>query len=199
MNFIFLDIDGVLNNKRHYDRLLARGKPPVPPEARWLYRDLRAIPIGHFFDPDCMAALNFLVTNVKAEVVVSSSWRDWKLPELHAHFKWQGYAGHKFYSRTPYQGHWSPGGHMYAWHRRHVFPGPEPGILWRSKPRGIEIQEWIDKLGAGRCGAFVILDDDPSSAFAPVETHLVRTDNEVGLTMDDARRAVQMLGQSLLF
>lgn len=61
--FIFLDFDGVLNNRRYN-----------------LYRNIHHLPekdeFGVLFDPDCIAALKHVIDEAGAEIVVSS-WKDY--------------------------------------------------------------------------------------------------------------------------
>ena len=61
---IFLDFDGVLNHRRYN-----------------LYHNIHHLPekdeFGVLFDPDCVAALKHIIDETGAEIVVSSSWKDY--------------------------------------------------------------------------------------------------------------------------
>lgn len=56
-----------------------------------------------------------------------------------------------------------------------------------DRPRGEEIQQWLD---ANPTGSFIILDDEVD--MAGLESRLVRTHVETGLTEEDADRAIRM-------
>ena len=64
LKLIFLDFDGVMNNRRYN-----------------LYRNIHHLPkkdeFGVLFDPNCVAALKHIIDETGAEIVVSSSWKDY--------------------------------------------------------------------------------------------------------------------------
>lgn len=57
--------------------------------------------------------------------------------------------------------------------------------------RGLEIQAWLDRDGYK--GVFVIVDDD--SDMAHLMPHLVKTDNNVGLTEERAGEIIKRLNE----
>ena len=59
-----------------------------------------------------------------------------------------------------------------------------------GRPRGEEIQAWLDGAGT-EVESFVILDDHDDMAH--LADRLVRTDSAVGITGEDAGRALGML------
>ncbi len=117
------------------------------------------------FDPRAVNALKRIIRLTKAKIVVSSSWR-----LLHP----------KFVDLPRYFAHQS-------------LPRPvgmTPDVRTAEEPaRGIEIQTWIDRTRFK--GPFVILDD--SSDMAHLMNRLVLTDGLIGLTNQDATRAIEIL------
>jgi hypothetical protein len=189
MRIVFLDVDGVMNSHRHFAAMRRDGRPPVPQSVHHLYHsgDGR-MPLSYHFDPEAMAALNHIIEKTRARVVISSTWRDWKLTELHQHFAWQGYRGPRFFSRTP-----NGGGVATALDKRHGFKLAQgSSIIYASISRGAEIDWWLKNVGIRHCvTSHVILDDESSMAMHT--DRLVQTDAQFGLTMAQAERAVAML------
>lgn len=95
---IFLDIDGVLNSERWFQRGEAdRLGPDFDPEldAAWIA----------MLDPDAVARLDRLVTASGAKVVVSSSWRMMvSLPDLASFLAMRGFTGEIIDATTTSQG-----------------------------------------------------------------------------------------------
>lgn len=78
MRIIFLDIDGVLNN-RLWIQELSRQPDPNP----------------YLFDPKNVEALNHIIEMTEANIVISSAWRHGKkLNWLRKHLRKQGVKGH---------------------------------------------------------------------------------------------------------
>lgn len=108
--------------------------------------------------------LNELYKKVPYNVVVSSTWR-------------------KFYSLQSLQ-------HLF------IQSGFNPDIkIIDTTPilhqqRGYEIQQWLDDNKFN--GEFIIIDDD--SDMCHLLDHLVRTDCQLGFTIYDYNKALQMLG-----
>jgi hypothetical protein len=178
MNVIFLDIDGVLNNMRfaeqHYTRT---GRP--------LTTNISAIELDDFtvetvaWDPQCVAALWHIINETDAKIVISSTWR-------------------RFFKMVTIRGCFT------------AYPpeGEIPMIIDRTETldevtdrdgtvrraiRGDEINDWLERnirwprARFGPPEAWVSLDDDRD--FHP-ENNLIHVDNSVGLTMEDAERAI---------
>lgn len=118
--------------------------------------------------PNCIEALNFIIAATDAQIVVSSTWRGLGLKLLREIFTAWGVNG-KVVGRTPDLA------------RQH-------GSLWNAPERGAEIQEWLSAHAGA--GSFVILDDGDD--MGQLRHRLVQTDFEQGLTMSDAKRAIQM-------
>lgn len=156
MKIIFLDFDGCIRCAGSYllpSYVAGQGKPAP----------------AH---PDCVAALNFIIAETGARIVVSSVWRVGGVGKMRDVLAEWGVRG-ECLGVTP------------DLSRRGATPGEHVA-------RGVEIQRWLDaQSGRGAVESFVILDDDDDMLhLAP---RLVRTEFELGLTMEHARRAVRLL------
>lgn len=63
MKIIFLDFDGVMDTA-YYDHILSKNGLPECDK------------FGVVFDPDCIKNLKYIIDNTGADIVVSSSWKD---------------------------------------------------------------------------------------------------------------------------
>jgi hypothetical protein len=144
LKVIFLDFDGVL----------------VTPASSFLRSST-----GMVADPHAVDALNYLIAETGARIVITSTWRlEYSSDELSELLRSWGVQGSIL------------------------------GIAPSGSSRGDEIQRWLDGFdGPARVAAFVILDD--ASEISTLSSHLISTEFETGLTMDDARRAVEYLAR----
>ena len=143
MKVIFLDIDGVLNNRD-----------------TWGNR-----PLIKAFDKDCIAAFNKIIDATDARIVISSSWRNiFAYEQLRTLLKNVGVKG--------------------------IILGQTPTISLSGR-RGAEIKEWLDNGLWPEIDGFIILDDETD--MNEVESHLVQTNSNVGLTDDMANIAIERL------
>jgi hypothetical protein len=157
IRIIFLDIDGVLINNASF-------KPPLKIEG-----------VRVAAHPDCVAALNRILVETNAMIVVSSSWRldcNSSTVEMREILSQWGIAG--------------------------AVIGCTP-ILQSSfgsvRPRGEEILKWIKEDGERfEIESFVILDDDDDMIH--LRDRLVQTEFGRGLTMEHAERAIAMFRQT---
>lgn len=117
-------------------------------------------------DPTKVALLNQIIDATHCTVVISSSWRLWHdRHELFAILLTHKFNGH-IWGVTPHN----------------------PEIV--DRPRGLEIQDWIN--GAPEpVTSFVILDDYDDMEH--LKHRLVQTNNQTGLTQEHVDRAIQML------
>lgn len=175
MRLLFLDIDGVMNSVGWWKR-----RPPVPEglsddpkhsRDRWIRRNL---------DPDAIARLEIVRRATDCQVVLSSSWRAMvPLPIMTQYLREIGGFGGMLIGATP-----------------EILIGiTVPSSLVVDRPpglwvRGQEIQSWLDALPAGVVTSYVVLDDDEVPSH---DGHFIQTDVEVGLTDDDAQRAIDIL------
>ena len=140
-NLVFLDFDFVLNNEQ----------------------TLRRYGTESVFDPESVSALNELLRQSGALVVVSSAWRVRRtLKQLADILATAGVLPGRVIGRTP----------------------------WLGCERGIEIDAWL--LGAPfPIASFVILDDMADMAMHV--SRLVRTTESHGLRLTHARAALEVL------
>jgi hypothetical protein len=118
-------------------------------------------------DPIAVSRLNDIIAATSALVVLSSTWRlDTPLTKMTRLLRYRGFAGHLF-AATPY----------IASGTRHV--------------RGDEVRWWLNKADSVSVESYVILDDDDD--FDGLNSRLVLTQNSVGLTDADVRRAIDIL------
>jgi DNA-binding LacI/PurR family transcriptional regulator len=121
------------------------------------------------FAPEAVEALNWLTDQTGATIVISSTWRLGRsLPELRQILKHQGVTG-LIIDCTP----------------RLLEPNG-----WKQQERGHEIQHWLDHTHHD-IHNFVIIDDDEDMAH--LLPHLMKTSNDVGFTMDQARKVLERL------
>lgn len=119
-------------------------------------------------DANCVNWLNTITDQTGAVIVVSSTWR--ADPEIANVLARQGVTG-EVIGTTPFLDERNASG------------------LWRPKPRGCEIQAWLDANPGPR--QFVILDDD--NDMGDLTPRLVQTQSEFGLRREEAKRAIAML------
>ena len=143
---IFLDFDGVLNCERSIRELGTRYK----------------------FSRSCVAALNLILRETGANIVITSSWRDnWTLQDNAGFLERDGVLPKRVLGKTP----------------------------TLEKDRGIEIDTWL-RSAPYAIESFVILDDKDNMAMH--FKRLVQVDPQIGLTEILARRAVEILAMPRL-
>lgn len=167
MKVIFLDVDGVLNCDTTEETING-----------WTFVDDYKIKL-----------IRHIMTKTDAKVVLSSSWRSgyygletghsntdeaWGIIEYEALVERCGQLGVWFFGCTKW---------------------PE------SSDRGREIKEWIDVQNtagndAYKVSSFVILDDYDMNISTYFPDNFVKTDPSVGLTDEDARKAISILGET---
>ncbi len=154
---IFLDFDGVLCNHESitagYHARTAPEQDPYGPHA------------------DCVAALNRIIEETGAAIVVSSTWRKCQMPRG---------------TMADTLNRWGVKGTVRA--VTPILNGDE----YSYRRRGAEIQKYLDSE-RHPVESFVILDDD--SDMGDLRHRLIRTDNVIGLTQDDATKAIEMLAE----
>lgn len=146
LNIIFLDFDGVL----------------VTESSSFL----RSI-TGTVSVPDAIEALNYLIAETDASLIITSTWRlEYTAPEL--------------------------SDLLQSWGVQSDILGITPCGSKRSD----EIQVWLDEYrGSDPIGVFVILDD--MTDMGHLSSRLIATDSEIGLTMSHARRACELMKDRL--
>ncbi len=138
---VFLDFDGVLNSDQSVSHLGTR------------YR----------FWPPSIKALNHLLRQTGARIVVTSTWRE----------------------------HWTLRENAGALQRDGVLPGCVVGKTPASAgERGLEIDSWLRSVPY-TVASFVILDDKDDMAMH--RDRLVQVDPRTGLGLPQAQRAIELL------
>jgi hypothetical protein len=145
LKVIFLDFDGVL----------------VTPTSSF-----RRSRTGIAADPDAVHALNYLVAESGASLVITSTWRlEYSLAELSDLLR--------------------------SWQIHADIIGVT-GVTQSRSSRGDEIQQWLDNFsGPAPIASFVILDD--LTDMGKLSSRLISTEFETGLTMDLVRQALEVL------
>jgi len=162
MKFVFLDIDGVLvNHQSWHDR-------------KWRHANAH---------PGCVAALNRIIAETDARIVVSSTWRlDTKLADLREIINRRFGVNGPIIAKTPRL-------LTETWHEGKL------GSIVLAAERGDEIGTWLLNYHRHPVESYVILDDD--SDMGRHKHRLVQTKFDEGLTMAHAERAIAMLNGAL--
>ena len=156
---IFLDIDGVLNPK-------------------WWERKKPADRFGCAFVPKTISCLAKIVKETKAEIVISSSWKDLGLVELQNMWR-EGNMPGKLVDITP------------DYMSDELLLKEDSANVDYLYERGSEIQGWL-LLHGDDVSRYVIIDDIDD--FLPEQqSHFVQTDPEFGITIDDVKKVVHLL------
>lgn len=163
MKIIFLDIDGVLNNADYYKN-----------------KDLRTHHKEQsHFDPKNVSALNKIISETNAKVVLSSAWRLIKsVDETNQLFNEIGVKA-KVISATE------------SLHYKDTF---------KLAPRGLEILKWIKdnhRLLENGLENYVIIDDE-DDILDIQEGHFLQVDDKVGLTESNANEIIDFLNNNTL-
>lgn len=172
VRILFLDFDGVLNagGPRHQRTAYYHNRPPGDR-------------FGEQFHPLAMAAYAHIVASVPdLFVVVTSTWRANGLEEMQQLWQQRGYPG-QIDDVTPLSEHCIRGQevHDYLFARGAYYP-----VRRWSAPAWREAREKCTVT------SYAILDDDPDF-FVNQAKHLVRPDDQIGLTMHQAKRVVRLL------
>jgi hypothetical protein len=175
MRVIFLDFDGVLVTLRSLQARKPHHKNPAT-EDEW---------IKHKADRKAVEALNYLLEQSGAKIVVSSSWRRTKEPlkKMRKVLNLWGVAG-EVLDVTPYS----------ATEKKIINDDGKEVSLFLGRERGHEIQAWLDAWNRAcrtHIESFVILDDEADMVH--LGDRLVQSDFEQGLTQDLAQKAIALL------
>jgi hypothetical protein len=147
---VFLDIDGVLVNRNSLRK--HSGRSAVA-------------------DPPCVEALNRVLKETEAVIVVSSVWRLSGLKSVRYHLrKWK--VKGKILGITP-----------------DLTRVPNDPTAWVHVERGDEIADFLARHP--KIDRFVILDDD--SDMAHLKHRHIKTEFEAGLTEADADKAIRLM------
>lgn len=161
---VFLDIDGVLNNAKRAQWLHENGHKGLGFGAPWELDDGNITVETVGWDPDNVDALWHILDNIDdPRIVVSSTWRIGRQSVF-------------FRECSAVFGR--------------VLPviDKTPIINEIGSIRGDEVNEWL--AHAPMVKRWVCLDDDGD--FHP-DNNLVQTNMDIGLTLEDAQRAIEIL------
>ena len=151
MKIIFLDFDGVMDTE-YYDHLLSEADKPISDE------------YGLLFDPECVKNLKYIIDSTGADIVVSSTWKDFMTyQEILDMWKYRGLPG--------------------------FVTDVTPTV---SKHRGDEIDAWLKECHE-ECN-YVIIDDLDAGNFNEHQIPRLLIVNPIfGLDEYTAERAIKIL------
>ena len=162
---MFLDIDGVLNTKWWYTQM-DRNSP----------RDQ----YGYAFDPKAVANLKRIVEETGANIVISSSWKSFGFSELEEMWTDRGLPG-KLIGVTPNSV------------SDELLLDADIDSIELFHIRGEEIKEWLIKHGKHVSNYAII--DDMDNMLPEQQSHFVQTNPEVGITEEDAEKAIAIINK----
>lgn len=158
--FVFLDFDGVMDTMRYDNWLIREGFP-------------EADKYGVLFDPQCINNLDLIISATGAEIVITSSWKDWmtygQLSEM--------------------------------WGERNL-PGFLLDVTPTcSHHRGGEIKKWLElfsEYSKNEYYQYIIIDDLGEMDFnIEQRKHLIQVDPYFGLDEDATARAIEILNSDV--
>ena len=149
---IFLDFDGVMDTE-YYDHILSEAGKPISDE------------YGLLFDPECVKNLKYIIDNTGADIVVSSTWKDYmSYKEILDMWKYRGLPGFVTDVTPPTANH----------------------------KRGDEIDAWLKECST-EC-SYVIIDDLDACNFIEHQiSRLLIVNPFFGLDEYTAERAIRIL------
>ena len=170
MKILFLDFDGVLNTGSYQNQLRTHGNPDSDG-------------FGELFDPEAVGNLKKILDAVPdVRVVVSSSWKLYGLDQMRLMWRERSLPG-KLFDVTPDL----PDDDLLA-----IDLSDITNLLrLESIEKGREISAWIKRYGGRNC-RYVIL-DDVAEFSGDLSGHHVRTNPDIGLSREDALRAIAIL------
>ena len=162
---VFLDIDGVLNTKWWYTQM-DRNTPKDK--------------YGYAFDPNAVSNLKKIIDETGADIVISSSWKSFGISELEDMWQDRGLPG-KLIGITPNTV------------SDEMLLNADLDHMELFSIRGTEIKEWLTKHGK-HISHYAII-DDMDNMLTEQRLHFVKTDPEIGITVEDAEKAIMILNQ----
>lgn len=166
---ILLDMDGVLNNHSAFELALAGQYPPGNITMMTVCKN-------------CVQLFKELIIESKADIVLTSSWRAHRMD----HPNWINLSGNGLVINAL---SWA------SFEAKEYFIGNTPNHELDLDNRGMEIDHWFNthpERYIKGVTPYVILDDDTD--FTPEQMlHLVNTDEKLGLTGEDVKKALEIL------
>lgn len=174
MKVVFLDIDGVLNDRNILAN--ARHETITIDKAEWL----RSM-IGQLY----VDRVKKIIEQTGAKIVLSSAWRRMfkSLDEIKLFMKDIGFNPNDVIGETP-NGH--PPARALALGSAATYP----------TYRGLEIQKFISDWEGEEIDSIVILDDMKPEQFCHLAHRLIQTEGwNVGITDEDVEKAIELFNQ----
>lgn len=162
---VFLDIDGVLNTKWWYTQM---------------NRNTPKDKYGYAFDPKAVAYLRRIVEDTGADIVISSMWKCMGLSEMEDMWDERNLPG-KIVGITPNTV------------SDEMLLNVDIDSIELFHIRGEEIKEWLTKHGK-HVSHYAII-DDMDNMLSEQQSHFVHTNPEVGISEDDAEKAIAILNK----
>lgn len=174
MKVIFLDIDGVLNLEVYHAAFwdICKRMELKRPDAKRLFKEQMRDEYGNLFCPLATRKLEWIIKETGAKIVISSSWRSSGLKIMQEMWKHRGLAG-EVIDVTPV-----------------AFRLPNLPFADRLE-RGNEIKNWLEKHP--EVEKYVIF-DDYNDMLPEQLPYFIQTDEQYGITTNDAVKAIQILG-----
>ena len=160
---VFLDIDGVLNTKEWHSRMT---------------KETPTDEFGFAFDPVAVENLTQIINETGAVIVISSSWKFHGVSKLSEMWKMRGLPG-TILDITPNT------------ISDEILLNANLDKIELGVCRGNEIKEWLS-LHKGEVSNYVIIDDF-DDLLPEQENHTVITNTFIGITEQDAEKAIQIL------
>lgn len=166
---LFLDFDGVLNTGKYQNQLKNNGQKMADEFGLCL------------FDPEAVENLKTILDAVpEVLIVITSSWKDaYGTNAVRRMWKERGLPG-KIHSMTRVC--------------MDLFPDLESDEMPPIK--GPEVKQWLEEHNMKGC-QYVIL-DDVNDFLSEQKSHLVLVNDSVGLTIEDAERAIGIMNAERL-
>ena len=160
---IFLDIDGVLNTKEFHSKM----SDDAPKDE-----------FGYAFDSTAVANLAHIIEETGAVIVISSSWKFYGVTRLREMWKLRNLPG-RILDITPNT------------ISDDILLNANLEEMELGVCRGNEIKEWLSKH-QGKVSNYVIIDDF-DDLLPEQEDHAVITNTLVGISEEDADKAIMIL------
>ena len=135
---------------------------------------------GYAFDPNAVANLAKIINETGADIVVSSTWKFMGLPQMLDMWEERGLPG-KITDTTPNTV------------SDEVLLDANLEHMELTPIRGMEVQEWLNTKGK-KVSHYVIL-DDMDNMLPEQQNHFVQTNPTVGITEEDAEKAIAILNR----
>jgi HAD domain in Swiss Army Knife RNA repair proteins len=179
---VFLDMDGVMNNRKAFADALKT--PPVYPPGNISFMTV---------DPLCVLRLKKWIIDNKADIVMSTSWRSNKMDDggWEAPTERSQAANHDIWRALSWGG-WPDVSNYLI--------GNTPKIY--EKPRGAEIQAWLEahpeRYKSGET-PYLILDDCSDMTNSQKKYNFIKTNPDEGLLDSDVLLMDALLDRQILF